>query len=609
MNALSRTITLTIAAVCWCTASFGAQAVWSNTSGDCLWTNPANWVGSAVPAPGDDVLIPAGAHVTNIYLSGAASPVLGTLVLSNSATLEWYARDGGYVTVAAIIKTNNAVNIRDSNGGFQINGDVMCEVGGPNNTITFQGANQLAGNGRLWKTGFRGLNFNTGGGHASFAGGVTHSNANIIIQSPNSLGQSAYRAQNAGLYPNVLLQLANGEHVISNDFQFDYRSANIGVVLNSSGDINTSQRKITYLGNFVRYATTFGGQYIGLTADRAGYLEFCTNIYAGDWSGFTNIWIRMARGVHIFAAANAVPPASSRLEIEHVNIVRAIEPTPTKVVFAGPYNVMCDILVQFPLSNTTPASVIAANAPGGTVQLGGTIILDNRTNLAVVFEAQVPDTTLEIAGTITNNWPHTVTLRGPGTIVLSAANGNNYTAGTVIKDGATVLGMNANNSCFGPGPVAVEPGSGIGGNGSFAGSLTLDSGAALMPGGSIGTLAIGGNLIAGDGIVYHWEKGGTTADSVAVAGTLGALNGLTVVVFRVGAALPGGFTETNALFTYTGAAPAVNNAVVMHDPGSGWTGGQIGVGGGEVYITGILPEPGTLALAALLAGALLRRSR
>ncbi|MCX7848448.1 MAG: hypothetical protein N2595_10535 [bacterium] len=592
----------------WAGGSEGALAVWSNASGDCLWTNPANWAGGMVPGPGDNVLIPAGGHVTNIYLSGAGSPVLGTLVFSNSATLEWYVRDGGYVAVGVVIKTNAAVNIRESNGGFQINGDVVWEVGGPSAGLTFHGANQLAGNGRLWKTGTRALSLNTGGGHVSFGGGMTHSNGNVFLQSPNGLGQGAYRVQQAGNYPNLLLQFAEGEHIISNEVQLDFRSANIGVVLNSSGDINTKQRRVTYVGKFSRTATSFGGQYIGLVADRDGFLEFSTNVYVGDWSGMSNILIRVARGVHIFAAESAVPPVSSRLEINQVNIPRAVEPTATRVVFAGPYVVPCDVFVQFPLSNATPPCVLAANAPSGTVKLTGLIILDNRTNLTMVFEAERADTMLEIWGTITNAWPHMVVFRGPGRFSLSAPQGNDYSGGTQIKNGAIVFGMNVSNSCFGTGPVLVEGGAGIGGTGTFVGTLTLASGAHLYPGASVGTLSVGGNVHVGDGIVYHWEKGAFSSDSVVIGGNLGNLNGLTVIVYKVGSALPGGFVETNALFTFTGPAPAITNAAIVYDESSEWAGGVLGVGGNQVFITGILPEPGSAALLGV-CGVIVRRRR
>lgn len=67
MNTLTRLLVLTLTLLlCCAVSSHAALAEWSNASGDCLWTNPANWVGSTLPAPGDDVLIPAGAHVTNI---------------------------------------------------------------------------------------------------------------------------------------------------------------------------------------------------------------------------------------------------------------------------------------------------------------------------------------------------------------------------------------------------------------------------------------------------------------------------------------------------------------------------------------------------------------
>ncbi|MDY0165723.1 MAG: autotransporter-associated beta strand repeat-containing protein [Thermoguttaceae bacterium] len=96
----------------------------------------------------------------------------------------------------------------------------------------------------------------------------------------------------------------------------------------------------------------------------------------------------------------------------------------------------------------------------------------------------------------------TLTQAGPGTTVLSGE--NTYGGGTTVSVG-TLLVNNASGSGTGSGPVAVELDATLGGTGTIGGVTTVESGGALAPGASIGTLNFLDELILDAGAVFEWE--------------------------------------------------------------------------------------------------------
>ncbi|AOF92493.1 autotransporter outer membrane beta-barrel domain-containing protein [Sinorhizobium sp. RAC02] len=155
-------------------------------------------------------------------------------------------------------------------------------------------------------------------------------------------------------------------------------------------------------------------------------------------------------------------------------------------------------------------------------------------------------TTGSVAGNVTND----------GTLVFDRSNtlvfdGVISGSGTMVKNGAGVLELTANNSYLGAtavntgtllvngdqsaatGLTTVNSGATLGGSGTLGGDVTIADGAILAPGSSPGTLTINGDLSLADGATLDYQFGeagvigGALNDLVNVGGDLildGTLN-------------------------------------------------------------------------------------
>jgi RHS repeat-associated protein len=84
------------------------------------WQDTANWVGGALPGPGDDVVINAASGVTVVYSGGSDS--IKSLVSANALALS-----GGTLTVASTVEVNNTFTI---NGGMLTHATILPGSGG-----------------------------------------------------------------------------------------------------------------------------------------------------------------------------------------------------------------------------------------------------------------------------------------------------------------------------------------------------------------------------------------------------------------------------------------------------------------------------------------------
>jgi autotransporter-associated beta strand protein len=207
-------------------------------------------------------------------------------------------------------------------------------------------------------------------------------------------------------------------------------------------------------------------------------------------------------------------------------------------------------------------------------------------------------------GTLTKTGPGTLIITGPGT------NGVSRTGGTIINGG--VLQANTTiASGLGVGPVTVNSGGTLAGNGIVGGPVTVNG--TITPGTSAGTLTLQSdlNLAPSAQLTFELDQPGIVGsgvnDLINVAGNLvldGTLNIIGLANFGVGTYRLinyGGTLTDNGLVLGTLSGTA-NNTLLY----------QIQAGGGEVNLI-VVPEPTTLSLAFLGAlgglAASLRRNR
>jgi autotransporter-associated beta strand protein len=185
---------------------------------------------------------------------------------------------------------------------------------------------------------------------------------------------------------------------------------------------------------------------------------------------------------------------------------------------------------------------------------------------------------------------------GGGVLTLNAA--NNYGGGTTVSAGSLVVG-DAGHTGAAIGAVTVSGGT-VGGYGTV-GALTVNGGATLAPGGSIGTLNAATTVLSGN---YLDEIDSASSDKLAVTGNL-TLGGTLTVSDLTGGTGP--YAASYVIATYTGVLGGAFSSVT-----SGYTVDTTSTVGQVLLIkspTAPVPEPASLGMLALGAAALLKRRR
>jgi len=131
---------------------------------------------------------------------------------------------------------------------------------------------------------------------------------------------------------------------------------------------------------------------------------------------------------------------------------------------------------------------------------------------------------------------------GPGSLTLTG--NNTFSGGTTVNGGSLIINSAGNGT--GSGPVSINPGGTLGGNGVIGGQVSFAAGATLAPGSNgSGTLTITNDLGLNNASVLQFQLG-TNSDQVSVTGDL-TLGG-TLNISDAGGFGPGTYT----LFTYGG---------------------------------------------------------
>ena len=175
---------------------------------------------------------------------------------------------------------------------------------------------------------------------------------------------------------------------------------------------------------------------------------------------------------------------------------------------------------------------------------------------------------------------------GAGTVVLGGD--NNYAGTTAVTDGTLLV----NGTHTGGGAYTVDAIGTLGGTGSTASAVTVNG--TVAPGSSIGTLTVGAATFADDSDLVIELGSAGASDRLAVVGTLD-LSSLLDTLTLTGAADGSSYT----LATYGALAGTFNTVAGL--PANYVL--SYGSGTNDAITLTLVPEPGTLALAA--AGGLL----
>jgi autotransporter passenger strand-loop-strand repeat protein len=194
------------------------------------------------------------------------------------------------------------------------------------------------------------------------------------------------------------------------------------------------------------------------------------------------------------------------------------------VVFAGGEQSVASGGVA--LGSVISSGGIQAVSSGGMVQATavrqGGAIMNNGT---VVFN---PTSTTTFDGSLTGNG--TVLQQGVGTTVMTG-DSHAFAGTTTVTSGTLMVGDIGNSSASLGGNVAVTPAGTLRGHGSIGGNVANNG--VLMPGGTIGTLTIGGNYTQSTNGTLTIEVSPTSGSQLKVQGAA-ALGGALQLLFDPG---------------------------------------------------------------------------
>jgi autotransporter-associated beta strand protein len=229
---------------------------------------------------------------------------------------------------------------------------------------------------------------------------------------------------------------------------------------------------------------------------------------------------------------------------------------------------------------------------GGTLVSAGAMTMANagaQVNAGGVLTA--PTISLDQLSVLSNSGTINGALTNAGTISVSA--------GAVLNGPLTNTGGIATNNGLITGPVTVAGGT-YQGTGT-SGSVTLQPGARIAPGNSVGTLTVSGNLTFGRNSMYVAEVGQATADRINVTGTASLDGTLRLVTTASSYAFGSRYTLLSAAGGRTGTFAAAETLGGTFGPGIRWS---ITYSATDVSLT-----LGPNALSPLLAGVATTRNQ
>jgi len=218
--------------------------------------------------------------------------------------------------------------------------------------------------------------------------------------------------------------------------------------------------------------------------------------------------------------------------------------------------------LQYPSGTNNQTLIIGGT---NTLTFSGPVTLNGNDNVGGpvnrIFQVNNTNTPAILAGAISDGGAgFGIVKTGAGTLALS--NTETYTGPTTVSNGTLQV-----NGQLGAGAVTVATNGTLGGTGIIGGAVTVQTGGALAPGASIGTLTINNNLTLGGNLNVEVNKSGSpTSDRVNVSGTLNNAGTGIVTVTNLGSTLAQGDT-----FTLFNKPVSSGNTLTVTGAGVTWT--------------------------------------
>jgi len=430
-------------------------------------------------------------------------------------------------------------------------------------------------------------------------GGVLNSGAETVV----------YDGQNAGVSGAGTVNVYNGSILNSeNDLQLAYAGSGVGTVnIWAGGTVNvasvTKRWVILNVWDTTQGSLNVNGGTLNLNANTD--IQFSTGWYAPGAS----------------VGASAVTLTSGAITGGSGSVIDLNNNADGSVNNTLNLNGGTLTISQILSSKANGSRVVNFN--GGTLKAAassasffaaGAASAANVRNSGVVIDSNGKDITISqplVHSTIggDNATDGGLTKNGAGKLTLTGA--STYTGDTRIGAGTLALGAGgsinsspnivvSNGATFDVSAISYSLASGktLKGNGSVAGNLTINSGATLSPGLSVGRLVCNNNLTLNGTTYMELDKGAGTNDSVTVGGTL--TYGGTLTVTNVSGTLGAGDS-----FTLFSGGTKTGSFATTNLPALGW-----GLGWSFTPSSGVLSVVQTLStsrvdVACSFAGGLL----
>ena len=549
--------------------------------------------------------------------NGLVNVTGGTLVINSGGFL--LSRNGGAATLNIsnggtvvtggglyLLSTNAALNF-EAGGTLQIlNGAKLSTVNPAgfdiNGNLVFTGPSAVDGPLRIGSGGTNG----SLSGNLSTTSSVTFNRSDNLTYSGNIGGRATLIKEGGGVLTLSGSNNFSGDTLV-NDGTLLLGSANaLGskavVKVNAGGTIEAGQRVI------VGYLDVNGGTVVGSN----NLVSALTLVNSGQVAGLAD-GVDFAAGILKRTAGVATVDGANTF----TGVIR-VEAGTVQMTNGGSFAAASSLL----LSNAATVDLNDVSQQLSSVNGAGSVALGSGT--LTVGGSESSDFSGAISGT------GALVKSGSGIMTLSGT--STYSGATTVSGGELVVDGAANSST-----VTVNNDATLSGSGSIGG-LIVNSGGTINPGNSPGTTTVVGNAVWNAGGNYDWEihdatgGAGTGWDLLSITGTLN-LNTLTV-----------GSEFNINLWSLQSVSPDINGDAINFDPAQNYTwtiataaGGITGYTGTNQFMvntaavnatggfsnltsgtfsvvqsgndlnlvynsSAAVPEPGTWAAAALLAG-------